>query len=76
MVISPYTLPGRTTGTFFFFLIFYFFDFMIFFNFYFIFKLYNIVLVLPNIEMNPPQVLWFFSLSPFPISFSLLLFDE
>jgi len=26
----------------------------IFFNF--IFKLYNIVLVLPNIEMNPPQV--------------------
>ena len=25
-------------------------------NFYFIFKLYNIVLVLPNIEMNPPQV--------------------
>ena len=24
--------------------------------FYFIFKLYNIVLVLPNIEMNPPQV--------------------
>ena len=28
----------------------------IFFKFYFIFKLYNIVLVLPNIEMNPPQV--------------------
>ena len=26
------------------------------FFFYFIFKLYNIVLVLPNIEMNPPQV--------------------
>jgi len=25
-------------------------------NFYFVFKLYNIVLVLPNIEMNPPQV--------------------
>ena len=24
--------------------------------FYFIFKLYNIVLVLPNIKMNPPQV--------------------
>ena len=24
--------------------------------FHFIFKLYNIVLVLPNIEMNPPQV--------------------
>ena len=24
--------------------------------FYFIFKLYSIVLVLPNIEMNPPQV--------------------
>ena len=28
----------------------------IFFKFYYIFKLYNIVLVLPNIEMNPPQV--------------------
>ena len=27
-----------------------------FFKFYFIFKLDNIVLVLPNIEMNPPQV--------------------
>ena len=27
-----------------------------FFKFYFIFKLYNIVLVLSNIEMNPPQV--------------------
>ena len=26
------------------------------FLFYFIFKLYNIVLVLPNMEMNPPQV--------------------
>ena len=33
---------------FFFIFYFYFFDF--------IFKLYNIVLVLPNIEMNPPQV--------------------
>jgi len=30
--------------------------FIRFFKFYFIFKLYNIVLVLPNIEMNPPQV--------------------
>ena len=30
--------------------------FFLFFKFYFIFKLYNIVLVLPNIEMNPPQV--------------------
>ena len=29
--------------------------FSFFFKFYFIFKLYNIVLVLPNIEMNPPQ---------------------
>ena len=26
-----------------------------FFKFYFIFKLYIIVLVLPNIKMNPPQ---------------------
>ena len=32
------------------------FFFFFFFKFYFIFKLYNIVLVLPNIEMNPPQV--------------------
>ena len=30
--------------------------FFIFFKFYFIFKLYIIVLVLPNIKMNPPQV--------------------
>ena len=28
----------------------------IFLKFYFIFKLYIIVLVLPNIKMNPPQV--------------------
>ena len=28
----------------------------IFFKFYFIFKFYIIVLVLPNIKMNPPQV--------------------
>ena len=38
---------------------FFFFDllfFFFFFKFYFIFKLYNIVLVLPNIEMNPPQM--------------------
>ena len=33
-----------------------FFFFFFFFKFYFIFKLYNIALVLPNIEMNPPQV--------------------
>ena len=31
-------------------------SFLFFLKFYFIFKLYNIVLVLPNIEMNPPQV--------------------
>ena len=28
----------------------------LFFKFYFIFKLYKIILVLPNIKMNPPQV--------------------
>ena len=33
-----------------------FFCLFLFFKFYFLFKLYNIVLVLPNIEMNPPQV--------------------
>ena len=31
-------------------------EFFLIFKFYFIFKLYNSVLVLPNIEMNPPQV--------------------
>ena len=35
---------------------FLFFFFFLFFQFYFIFKLYIIVLVLPNIKMNPPQV--------------------
>ena len=29
---------------------------LIFLKFYFIFKLYITVLVLPNIQMNPPQV--------------------
>jgi len=37
-------------------LFFFLFLFFIFFKFYFIFKLYLIVLVLPNIKMNPPQV--------------------
>ena len=32
----------------------FFFFLMYFFKFYFIFKLYIIVLVLPNIKMNPP----------------------
>ena len=36
--------------------ILFFFFLLFFFNFIFIFKLYKIVLVLPNIEMNPPQV--------------------
>ena len=37
--------------------------------FYFIFKLYIIVLVLPNIQMNPPQVhTWSPSQTPFPPS--------
>ena len=30
--------------------------YLFFFKFYFIFKLYKIVLVFPNIKMNPPQV--------------------
>jgi len=38
-------------------LFFFFFSFLfIFFNFILFFKLYIIVLVLPNIKMNPPQV--------------------
>ena len=41
----------------FYFLLLLFFSSLFFISFfYFIFKLYNIVLVLPNIEMNPPQV--------------------
>ena len=36
--------------------ILFFFIFFIFKKFYFIFKFYIIVLVLPNIKMNPPQV--------------------
>ena len=35
---------------------FFFYHFYYVFLFYFIFKLYIIVLVLPNIKMNPPQV--------------------
>ena len=53
-----------------------FFVFLIFFKFYFIFKLYNIVLVLPNIEMNPPQVYVFPILNPPPSSLPVVfLFD-
>ena len=45
---------GFTILFFYIFVIFVFFFY--FFKFYFIFKLYIIVLVLPNIKMNPPQV--------------------
>ena len=48
-------LSAQQYVCFFFFLIFFLF-FYLFFKFYFIFKLYIIVLVLPNIKMNPPQV--------------------
>ena len=37
-------------------LLWFFFCLFLLFKFYFIFKIYNIVLVLPNIEMNPPHV--------------------
>ena len=48
-----------------------FFFTLYFFKFYFIFKLYNIILVLPYIEMNPPQAYmcspsWTFLPPPFP----------
>ena len=52
---TPFTFPrGRdlTPAD----VLFFFSDF---FFFYFIFKLYIIVLVLPNIKMNPPQVYMF-----------------
>ena len=42
-------------------------NFDIFFKFYFIFKLYNIVLVLPNIEMNQMEVFLVLSISFFPL---------
>ena len=35
------------------------FNFLFFFKSYFIFKFYIIVLVLPNIKINPPQVYTF-----------------
>ena len=59
LVLKGNLTPRANVGFSFFF--FFFTDFFqlslfIFFLFYFIFKLYNIVLVLPNIEMNPPQV--------------------
>ena len=66
--------------SFFFFLFIYFFClyffsilYFIFLKFYFIFKLYIIVLVLPNIKMNPPQVYMCQLLSFKPI-FSLFSF--
>ena len=46
--VSCLELPNQTKQGFVFLLFF--------FKFYFIFKLYIIVLVLPNIKMNPPQV--------------------
>ena len=51
-----------------------FIDFKTFLKFYFIFKLYNIVLVLPNIEMNPSQVDFktFVDEIAFPISFLII----
>ena len=49
----PGELPGKLSLTEYWrFFLFPFF----FFKFYFIFKLYIIVLILPNIKMNPPQV--------------------
>ena len=47
----------------------YIYFFLHFLKFYFIFKLYNIVLVLPNIEMNPPQESYIFYLEHFKTEF-------
>ena len=49
--------------------------YLIFFKFYFIFKLYIIVLVLPNIKMNPPQV-YIILLPTWPISYNYLHFVD
>ena len=53
----------------------------LFFLFYFIFKLYIIVLVLPNIKMNPPQVhmcspSWTLLPPPSPRAAVLILLDS
>ena len=40
----------------FYFMLFFFSEYISHYSFFFIFKLYIIVLVLPNIKMNPPQV--------------------
>ena len=59
-----------------FFCLFVLFCFVFYLQFYFIFKLYIIVLVLPNIKMNPPQV---YTCSPswtlLPSSLSFLKLD-
>ena len=47
--VGSYSFFGRFLKVFFYY-------YYYFFKFYFIFKLYIIVLVLPNIKMNPPQV--------------------
>ena len=47
----------KSESSFFFFFFFEFYFIYFFFKFYFIFKLYITVLDLPNIKMNPPQVL-------------------
>ena len=71
--VLHYSQPCSQTWLYFFlsfhFLFFCFFLF-IFLNFYLIFKLYIIVLVLPNIKMNPPQVHDFRS---YPFDFRLLM---
>ena len=62
-IISPHfygwfftwLLVSFVVQSFFFSLLFHFIILFYFFKFYFIFKLYSIVLVLPYIEMNPPQ---------------------
>ena len=60
IALTRWTFVGKVTSLLFIYLFFNvfitFIYLFIYFKFYFIFKLYIIVLVLPNIKMNPPQV--------------------
>ena len=55
-LLPPHCCGVRLPGVFFVYCVSFFLFFGFFLKFYFIFKLYIIVLVLPNIKMNPPQI--------------------
>ena len=57
IALTRWTFVGKVIS-----LLFFFPVFLLIFKFYLIFKLYIIVLVLPNIKMNPPQVYMLFNM--------------